>query len=280
MVLTGWLVLHAAAGRAQTSVELGGWVLPEGTAITGTGDFESETVVQRSDEAAPFRFVADIQIGVHYIVLAVDEGLQCVRETVVAFSGTDEMWEGDEWVGVRDANYPFLERPLLVERDSLRWRFTLEEGEPTPEEAEILAPATRFDLDPSVFPDTPVGVGDTWTVPREVLEAQHGLLDLERPQRMTFRLDSIGVYEAHPAAFLSYTLDVTSSSEPGEVTRQQEAGRRVHLLDQRFDAYVTALRTEHISYQATDEIDGTFASESHRQTGYEVWRWATVPEDP
>ena len=75
--------------------------------------------------------------------------------------------------------------------------------------------------------DRPIRVGETWSLGAELIARGYDDLDATRPQRLVFRLDSVGTWEGHPVAWLSYdmllhqrTTDWTSRTEmTGTVTR-------------------------------------------------------------
>ncbi len=105
--------------------------------------------------------------------------------------------------------------------------------------------------------DRPIAVGETWAFGAELIGRGYRNLDPDRPQRLVFRLDSLGTWEGHPVAWLSYDMIVNQRGESWSSV-QQMSGTITRCLDLFLDCVHTSeVVTETEGMRPNDAGPGT-----------------------
>jgi len=169
-------------------------------------------------------------------------------------------------------------QPLrLTVRSNGTWTARLRDRKPTPDEAEYLAgPYTSELADHVLYPAGPVAVGAEWDVALDVIEARWGPLDTGVDNAYRVRLDSVGVLDGRPVAFLSHSGTYTHLRSGGP-TLVETLRRSVVDLATRVEVAIESSGTRTFEWESGPE-DGP-----RRTTRWRTWQDArterrVVPE--
>ena len=213
------LAMAALPAAAQGAAVLGGWALPEGAVVTSSSttsarlDMAGQPVEsQAADESVTT--IDGVEDG--RLVRAVQRLEASVEKTLVG--GFPVPSDPD----------PLLGRAVVIERDGDGWRRRALGWAPSGAALEALdAPIS---LDDAEYPDRPVAVGETVEVPADVLRRVYPGATADGDHRLTVTLDSLGMFEGGPAAFLTQEVHVTTADD--DVTmRMDMTARIVRRLD-------------------------------------------------
>lgn len=274
------LLVSAEAVSAQeidpSAVQLRGWGLPEGTTVCGTARHGGGTLLADDAGGHLIRTQNAFVIGACFQARRVEEGsLEEALEWYVPARGNEKVWVEGRLVEAEPVEYTIADVRAVVIRDGDRWRRELAEGEPNTPDARFTVREERsfFDLDDAVYPADPVPVGHEWTLTaRQILGMAE--IDTTASYRGKMRLDSVGVWEGHPVAHVSYRVDGTTDGPEGARLAYVETGHRIRRLDDLFDVYIH----RDVESAANLRRQGFYGRASSYRYHSKAYAWRVVPE--
>ena len=210
----------ASAIDAQT-VTLGGWGVPPGMAVCGSSDVTTYKQVFDVGGLDTASAEGSIRATACWSAFDVRDGrVVGVDETLVDWYAEEHL-EGAP--PGRPMPHPVTGLPLrLTLGPDGTWTARPRDREPTADEADYLAGTYPFELaSEPLYPREPVAVGDEWDVASDALNAWQGPLDETAENAYRVRLDSLGVLNGRPVAFLTETAAFTHLQSGGPTRFEQ-----------------------------------------------------------
>lgn len=271
------LLVALSSPLAAQHVQLSGWVLPEGSRVCGAGPFISKMKAMREDWASPATVSNEGEGTGCFEALSVSgRRLLKASEVLTKFGGYWVHREGGELVRSDSSSWPLLNQTILFERRAGVWTPRLLDSGAT-EQMRSMIEGRPFELDDAFFPSDSVEVGQSWAVPAAVLDGVYERRYPNSQKVMSMRLDSLGMWDGEPVAFVSYSLEIVRSKPS---LSHHAKGRMVRSLATLVNVYEMAERTEKIEYVATLAGGRKVEGKSATTFWYEVRRRVTLPLDP